>query len=404
MPLMYGSYSRTPVNKSDMPQSELDIETKIRSNPFPWPGQFSPQLVQSLLVKYGSSDSVVLDPFMGSGTVLLEAGRLGMPVLGSEINPAAVVMARTYQFANVLPEERERSVAWISAWLHENLPEPLRVFETSDILKHKLVSLAKGADGSLHLLAELLVVMSDFYKPCLSLDRILKVWERLSSIVLKLPYSPQPVQVFNSDVRELPLADSSVNLVLTSPPYINVFNYHQRFRASMEALQWDMLRVAQSEFGANRKHRKNRFLTVVQFCLDIAQALKELGRVCTLDARLIFVVGRESTVCGTRFFNGEIVSNVAQQVLGYDLTLRQERAFVNRYGKRIFEDVLHFSHPGHPPMLELKEAREVARKTLEVAYPTVPQKASDDVKSALANIEYVVPSPLFTGRRTLTVS
>lgn len=43
-------------------------------------------------------------------------------------------------------------------------------------------------------------------------------------------------------------------LVLTSPPYINVYNYHQQYRASAEALGWDLLEVAKTEIGSNRKH------------------------------------------------------------------------------------------------------------------------------------------------------
>jgi len=47
----------------------------------------------------------------------------------------------------------------------------------------------------------------------------------------------------------------------------------------MEALSWNVLKVAKSEIGSNRKHRSNRFLTVIQFCLDIAQTFNEMVRV-----------------------------------------------------------------------------------------------------------------------------
>ena len=400
MTLVQGLYARTPVNRSDIPQNDLNIEAKIRSNPFPWSGQFSPQLVQALLGKYASRDSVILDPFLGSGTVLLEAARIGLPAFGGEINPAAVTMAKTYQFANVSTADRKLYIEEISGHLEATLPDALPLFQTSEALKTKLINIALRTNGFQQMVAELLIVMVDFHKPAVSLERIFQVWEKLTTIILTVPYSQQPIRAFNSDVRNLPLADSSVNLVLTSPPYINVFNYHQRFRRSMEALRWNLLQVAQSEFGANRKHRGNRFLTVVQFCLDIAQALAELSRVCSPDSRLIFVVGRESKVRGTRFFNGEIVCDVAHQVLGLELTLRQERMFLNRYGQRIFEDILHFSNPGGPTNLRLKEAREVARNTLEAAYATVPTNAATDIKSALINIDNVAPSPLFNCHRS----
>lgn len=33
-------------------------------------------------------------------------------------------------------------------------------------------------------------------------------------------------------------------LLITSPPYINVFNYHQKYRRSVEALGYDVLAIA----------------------------------------------------------------------------------------------------------------------------------------------------------------
>jgi DNA modification methylase len=51
------------------------------------------------------------------------------------------------------------------------------------------------------------------------------------------------VEVLHADARATGLDDDSIDLVVTSPPYINVFNYHQRFRKSVEALDWDVLGI-----------------------------------------------------------------------------------------------------------------------------------------------------------------
>lgn len=61
-----------------IPQTNLNIVEKIRSNPFVWRGQFSPQLIEVLLKAYCLPNSIILDPFAGSGTVLIEAGNLGL--------------------------------------------------------------------------------------------------------------------------------------------------------------------------------------------------------------------------------------------------------------------------------------------------------------------------------------
>ena len=400
MHLTNGLYHNTLLNTSDVPQDTLNIEGKTRSNPLPWSGQFSPQLVNGLLRKYAEPETVILDPFIGSGTVLLEAGRLGLKAYGSEINPAAVAMSKVYQFINVPLNERQVCLTKANSLLEKELPETLPLLHTPEELKRKLVSFAFLDKNFPKILADLLVVLTDFYRPGLSINRVYNVWRKITSLIIKLPFSNQPIRICNADVRNLPLENSAVDLVLTSPPYINVFNYHQRFRSSMEALRWDLLRVARSEFGANRKHRGNRFLTVTQFCLDICQALAELKRVCADNARLIFIVGRESTVCGTRFFNGEIVTEIAHKALGFELSLRQERVFLNRYGQKIYEDILHFlPRKGCGLDCSLNEARNVAQQVLETAYGKVPPSSVDGLKAAMASVEKVSPSPVFDARQ-----
>jgi len=101
-------------------------------------------------------------------------------------------------------------------------------------------------------------------------------------------------------------------------------------------------------------------------------------------------------VRGTPFFNGEIVAEVAHRALGFDLILKQERVFLNRFGQSIFEDILHFSPPASDPdKLFLAHARKVAQDVLEAAYSVTSDEAKEGIKSALANIGQVRPSPIF---------
>ena len=85
-------------------------------------------------------------------------------------------------------------------------------------------------------------------------------------------------------------------VLFSALPYINVHNYHQKYRRSAEALYWNALAVARSDIGSNRQNRANRFLTVVQYTLDMSLALREMARVARRGARLILVLGRESSV------------------------------------------------------------------------------------------------------------
>ena len=89
-----------------IPQDKLNIENRKRANIFSWRGQFSPQLIENLLLSYCPKTAVILDPFVGSGTSLYEAACLGLPVFGCEVNPAAWILSRTYQIINLKLETR----------------------------------------------------------------------------------------------------------------------------------------------------------------------------------------------------------------------------------------------------------------------------------------------------------
>lgn len=68
-------FEKIPIDKTSIPQRELNIDNKTRSNLFAWNGQFSPQFVETLLSHYAQVGDVVVDPFAGSGTTLCEAAR-----------------------------------------------------------------------------------------------------------------------------------------------------------------------------------------------------------------------------------------------------------------------------------------------------------------------------------------
>lgn len=407
MVLLSGIFSDTPINTQEIPQKLLDIQDKQRTNPLPWKGQFSPQLIETLIKKYAISNSVIFDPFLGSGTVLYEAARFGMEAHGTDINPAALTLSSIYEFTNLSQRQREIYTSNFLEQLRTEIPDDtMPLFQTINIqkdlapndIKQKLVKLVDNNEKSLSkLLHEILVILLDFGNTELTSFRIFTVANTICTFIHKLPYTEKTVNTYNADSRNTPLTDGKVNLVITSPPYINVFNYHQQYRGSTEALNWNLLEVAKSEFGSNRKHRNNRFLTVIQYCLDIAATLQELLRICSADSRMIFIVGRESNVRGTAFYNGEIVTEIAYQVFGMNLHTRQERKFTNRYGQIIKEDILHFKKQEKIEYntRNIQTARIIAIKSLEAAYRLAVDDVKSDIKEAITKAYKVEPSPYY---------
>ena len=391
-------------------QSVLNIEDKNRSNCFAWRGQFSPQFIEALLNAYAPSNGFIFDPFLGSGTVAFEAASLGFDCAGTEINPAAATLARTYELMNLDKDNRKTLLECIATRFFEiACPQNYPLFGDSSVLpniQNAIPALLKSV-RSRHekIVIEALCVLLEEEKAGTE-QRRASIWNRLASTIQSWHYTSSSIGTLLSDSRNTPLENNSVDLVITSPPYINVFNYHQQYRKSSELIGWKPLSVATSEIGANRKHRSNRFLTVIQYCMDIAQCIHELDRIAKVGARAIFVVGRESTVLKTPFFNGNLIKQIVEYGRHSRFRLEQERVFTNRYGQRIFEDILHFDLvPGDSTDL-VERGRLVGLEALRSAQEVAPESSKADIAAAISSADEVRPSPIvsFAGQPPSLVS
>jgi hypothetical protein len=382
-----------------LPQEALDIEDKRRSNLFAWRGQFSPQLVEHLLNAYCLPGSVVLDPFVGSGTVLHEAAILSLPAYGFEINPAAWSLSKVYEFTNVPSEMRKLILRELRMKIEDEFP--IVIFSdqalSSGELEERVARIGASISEHAKILCNALVVLLDIHNNHLTNDFVASKFEALAGLVQQLPYSIQKIKADLQDARALPLESEAIDFSITSPPYINVFNYHQNYRRSAEALGWDLLRVARSEIGSNRANRSNRFHTVVQYCIDMTKTLQELARVLKPKARAIFIVGHESKVLGTSFYNAEIIEQIVLRSGLFSVALRQRRTFMNRFGESIREDVLNLTREASvlDESLPCYVGRSVARACLDDARNRVPDDSRKFLADAIDRSAGISGSPIF---------
>jgi 16S rRNA G966 N2-methylase RsmD len=395
-------YANPAIDRS-LDRDALDLTSRSRTSLFPWRGQFSPELVEHFLREI-RPDGIVIDPFAGSGTTLFEAGRLGINAIGVEINPAALSFAVLSEMASKSTSLRIKAAREVTMALNRRQPKA-RIgglfWDPSDskidelgIAKSILCDLADNSDATDILRAALILAMGQ--KSTIDLSVLSKEVERVRRLMEGLPETVGERRAIAADARRLPLADGEVVAAITSPPYINVFNYHQQYRPAVEFLGVGPLIVARSEIGANRKHRQNRFLTVVQYALDMAEALTELRRVLTLDGVAKVVVGRESNVRGLAFKNGQLIAALADGTGTFVVERWQERRFTSRFGRCIFEDVLTLRRTtkltpvnGFTPLEAGISALEQARGQVQRA------DVEADLESAIEMAHTVLPSPLF---------
>ena len=367
-------------------QDLLNLDNNRRTNPFNYRGQFSPDLIKTLLKYYSQKKISVFDPFLGCGTVIYQSIKLGLSSYGSEINPFAIYMSSLVKWSKLSVIER-----------NEKLNTMYNGIQKTNGIYAKMARFLKDEkdENNKIFLINLLINIGgkDVDIP---IKKVLEEFLKLRSFVVELPeIKNSKIDIFHSDARNVPLNEECIDLIITSPPYINVFNYHQNGRKLMEYLDWDILSIAKSEFGSNRKNRQNRFLTVVQYIIDMQQALIEMIRVLKNNSRLIIVVGKETSVRKSKFNNGEIVA-VLGQSLGLILEDIHIRNFKNMFGVEIYEDILVFNKKKHKlNKPDTNFVIDIAKYYLKNA---LNKNSANDVKSdinnALLNAGSVQASPI----------
>lgn len=391
-------------------QEKLDVATKKRSNLFNWRGQFTPEFVEYILQTFTNQGDFVLDPFSGSGTVLQEAARLDLRATGIEINPAAYAMSKFFTFCNLPFSERHDYCYDFEKKLNAYLSSlnGQKVFSENPDYRLAYANLLQFAekfgqtltDRQERVLLLNLLFQSEKDKGLLLRDSINKSFLYIKNAILGLPYTEQPINALLKDSRQAgDEYQNEVDLILTSPPYINVFNYHQNFRAIVETFHFDLLKVAHSEFGSNRKNRGNRFKTVIQYCLDMELAIRSFWMALKPNGRVVLVLGRESNVRSTPFYNGQMIIEILESCGGFIEIKTLERQFTNKFGNNIKEDIIIATKSNS--ISENLFGRAISLKHLENSLKTTQNGVHSDISEAISNIDEVKPSPLFNSKNII---
>lgn len=384
-------------------QNKLNVTQKRRSNLFNWRGQFTPDFVDYLLHHFTKQGDLVVDPFSGSGTVLQEASSRNLRATGFEINPSAYAMSKFFTFSNLDLDERQKLIKSLG----DKLGPTLETFNGEKVfIEHQDYRLAYSSllNVGIKLLPNLskaerilllnILFLSERDKKMLVRQSVQKSFNYVADAMLKLPHSEYQIDANLCDARQVgSKLDECVDLILTSPPYINVFNYHQNYRALVEIFDFDILKVANSEFGSNRKNRGNRFRTVVQYCLDMEEAISSFWSALKPDSYLIIVLGKQSNVRNVAFYNGQLIMDILAENGGFSKTDILYREFVNKFGINIKEDILIYQKVNQKP--HVNSARSVAKRHLETNLSTVDGEILNDLSDAIRNIETIEPSPMF---------
>ena len=309
-------------SEEQLPQVE---RTKHVHALHPYLGKYVPQLVETFLRRYFRAGDTVYDPFVGSGTTLVEANFFGAHSVGCDISAFNCLLSRvktmTYSLAalelalkGALEHARrsgEADIAGCSPWLKEwYSPRALgeliayrKAIETLDdpawdvarvILSRSARSARLTTHFDLDFPRQPTTGAYDCYKhkrTCRPVDEAAKFLRRytLDTIRRLRAFAPQQteaaVEVLHSDSRSIQLP-SNVTGVITSPPYPGLIDYHEQHRYAYELLGLADHRA--EELGAAAKG--NSRSAIKQYCDGMVDVLCNARNQLQGDGPVIIVV------------------------------------------------------------------------------------------------------------------
>jgi DNA modification methylase len=346
----------------------------------PFPARMAPSIVWNKLPN--SKNRIrVLDPMAGSGTTLVTARARGHDAIGFDRDPLAVLIAGAWcadvdeQFvrkktADVLTRAKakfekigrdeafpdsatDETKQFIRYWFDETNRRQLTALANTiaRVRDHAVKQLLWCAFSRLIITKKIGVSLAmdvSHSRPHKKYDQApIRAFDSFSkamnTVLGAAPFKGGPkkrgtAEIQFGDARMLPLDDETVDLVITSPPYLNAIDYLRGHKLSLVWMghQIDDVRTLRStNIGAevsnidliadetiaatlqkmcDLERVSNRTQGMLaQYAKDIRDILKEIERVLVKDGKAVFVVGN-STLRGNFISNSSALTFLAKKI------------------------------------------------------------------------------------------
>jgi hypothetical protein len=310
-------------SEAELPQVE---RTKHVHGLHPYLGKYVPQLVEVFLKRFFCSGECIYDPFVGSGTTLVEANVFGVDAMGCDISAFNCLLGRVkvtpyalgtleMSLRAVLEEARRAGSArpheasdWLRTWYApQALGELLRYYEVAserlddpawDVAKIVLSRAARSARLTTHF--DLDFPRAPTTEPyfchkhkriCRPVEEAEKFLSRYTADTIRRVRAfaelrtDRSVDVLHDDARTLRLPRKPDGII-TSPPYPGLIDYHEQHRYAYELLGLRDRR--EDEIGAATRGTSK--LATAAYVADMTAVFANAASQLRQDAPIVIVV------------------------------------------------------------------------------------------------------------------
>ena len=261
---------------------------------YPYKGKFHPQMIRALLnILKLKEKETVLDPFIGSGTTAVEAQLLGINCIGRDISPLCVLQSKvkteSVQAIDKIKEHKEKAT---TSFKRSNTP--LADEEPNKSYNEFLNSINDERVRNFYLMAKLVAVSDSTRRRrdiVRSFDKNLALMtasvEDYGKAREELNLQLGSVDISQGDARQLPLEDSSVQGIVTSPPYSIALDYVANDAHALEAMNCDPDKMREKFVGVRGKGETR----IELYNTDMRRSFQEMHRVLEEGRYCSIVIG-----------------------------------------------------------------------------------------------------------------
>jgi len=297
---------------------------------FPYRGKFHPQMIKGLINIMGlKPGDTILDPMMGSGTVLIEAKLMGIKSVGVDVSPFCRFMAQAKLDGLTVPLPPVRAALKQCRSVFEYFKalagqpkqgskmrfeaEPGDLFslmeskagygphssnngglpdgcEAKEVYNFLLLAYLDSAGYS-----ERSGRKSPYEQFRAILERYLFVAEKIQRVLAGIESELAEAKPLEGDARNLPLEDASIDGILFSPPYSFAVDYLENDSFHLGFLGVDIDNLRESMVGLRGRTLRQKFDL---YRADMDKVLSECARVLRPGRICTIIVGTNNNQLG----------------------------------------------------------------------------------------------------------
>ena len=292
----------------------------------PYPAKFPPQLPNAILKKFGKKGQVVLDPFCGSGTTLVEARLLGFNAIGVDVNGLSSLLSKVKStpltadelceidsfirqieseqiiWSKHRPQIKVKQIEGLDHWFQYNVAEEIthilnfinsleneNVRDFLRIVLSSIIVKVSNQESDTRFAARNKNIEDGFvFKQFI--DKAKEYFTRIAEFS-ELANKDVSLTLLNADSRYLTmLADESVDIIITSPPYANTYDYYLYHKFRKRWLDIDVKYAQNNEIGSRREYSSLK-KPAEQWTIDLRKCFEEMYRLLKHDSLAFIVIG-----------------------------------------------------------------------------------------------------------------